>query len=159
MQDRALNAQDRLSSTATLTVKVSDVEDQPPAFQYVGCPLNDRGVCITPNYTTTVIDRIHRLYRHAPLNICLVFFSYYFFVHEDHQWRHVRFVDAEAGSNFGSRHGPFKPGTDPLHFRPGISAQFPRVLRNQSQFRLGKADYAGQSLSGQQIRFDRQGER
>ncbi|XP_046657764.1 cadherin-99C-like isoform X2 [Daphnia pulicaria] len=56
--DRALNAQDRLSSTATLTVKVSDVEDQPPAFQYVGCPLNDRGVCITPNYTTTIISGV-----------------------------------------------------------------------------------------------------
>ena len=55
MQDRAFNAKDRLSSTTTLTVNIGDVEDQPPAFQYVGCPLSDRGVCITPTYTATVI--------------------------------------------------------------------------------------------------------
>ena len=53
-QDRAFNTKDRLSSTTTLTVNVGDVEDNPPAFQYVGCPLNNRGVCITPTYTATV---------------------------------------------------------------------------------------------------------
>lgn len=60
MQDRAFNVKDRLSSTTTLTVNIGDVEDQPPAFQYVGCPLNNRGVCITPTYTATVIYMIHR---------------------------------------------------------------------------------------------------
>lgn len=53
-QDRALNIKDRLSSTATLTVDVRDVNDQPPAFQYTGCPINSRNVCITPTYTASV---------------------------------------------------------------------------------------------------------
>ncbi|XP_032795630.2 cadherin-99C isoform X2 [Daphnia magna] len=56
--DRAVSAKDRLSSTTTLTVNVGDVEDQPPAFQYVGCPLNNRGICVTPTYTTTVISGV-----------------------------------------------------------------------------------------------------
>ena len=53
-QDRAFNVQERLSSTATLTVDVGDVDDQPPAFQYAGCPLNSRGLCSTPTYTAKV---------------------------------------------------------------------------------------------------------
>ena len=54
VQDRALNTKDRLSSTTTLTVNVEDVDDQGPAFQYNGCPLNSKGYCLTPTYIATV---------------------------------------------------------------------------------------------------------
>ncbi len=53
-QDRAFNAKDRLSSTATLAVEVTDADDQGPVFRYSNCPLNARGHCITPTYTANV---------------------------------------------------------------------------------------------------------
>lgn len=57
-QDRAFNVQERLSSTTTLTVDVSDVDDQGPGFVYAGCPLNSRGICLTPTYTANVISGV-----------------------------------------------------------------------------------------------------
>ncbi|XP_047001442.1 cadherin-99C [Schistocerca americana] len=55
--DRARNASQRLSATATLTVTVQDDDDQEPSFIYQGCtPLN--GVCINPEYSASVSSGI-----------------------------------------------------------------------------------------------------
>ena len=54
LKDRAFNAQERLSSTVTLTVVVSDVNDQAPVFQYDRCTRDDHNHCLTPTYSSTV---------------------------------------------------------------------------------------------------------
>lgn len=54
--DRAFKAEQRLSSTVTLTVMVGDVDDEAPIFRYNACPLNSRGQCPTPTYTATVLS-------------------------------------------------------------------------------------------------------
>lgn len=64
-KDRAFNANDRLSSTATLTVSVIDVNDADPVFEYAGCARNVIGVCAgdpagggAPRYSASVKDGI-----------------------------------------------------------------------------------------------------
>jgi len=52
--DRAFQAKDRLSSTATLLVQVSDTDDQGPVFHYARCPRNSGGQCIPPTYSAVV---------------------------------------------------------------------------------------------------------
>uniref|UniRef100_A0A2S2QWG8 Protocadherin-15 n=1 Tax=Sipha flava TaxID=143950 RepID=A0A2S2QWG8_9HEMI len=56
--DRAKNADDRLTSTTTLTVMVKDEDDQDPSFNYQGCTVQD-GACINPEYYTTVASGVN----------------------------------------------------------------------------------------------------
>ncbi|XP_066951958.1 cadherin-99C isoform X2 [Macrobrachium rosenbergii] len=51
--DRAATADQRLSSTATLTVNVADSDDQDPVFEYASCARVGT-ICANPEYHTTV---------------------------------------------------------------------------------------------------------
>ncbi|GBP26752.1 Cadherin-99C [Eumeta japonica] len=51
--DRARMTNQRLSSTATLTVNIKDDDDQDPSFIYKGCTLHE-GACINPEYFSYV---------------------------------------------------------------------------------------------------------
>ena len=51
LQDDA--QEDRRSATATVSVTISDGDDQGPAFVYQSC-YRYNGICIDPQYTATV---------------------------------------------------------------------------------------------------------
>ncbi|XP_068204162.1 cadherin-99C-like [Palaemon carinicauda] len=53
--DRAGTAENRLSSTATLTVNVGDSDDQDPVFEYASCARLGT-ICANPEYQTSVIS-------------------------------------------------------------------------------------------------------